>query len=168
MANEKIMTGISGLGTVMSGLVKARGYEQIIDKLPRDEWFRPKDLRGKISYEEYVPNRYDFNSWKEVPRHTELTHATSNKLAFVLDVLEKLGYAEHRTRIVREKVKTKVSHLPITNGQPYRIDVYDKEGNFVGRIRNPKAEFKYNALSVKEEEESARNIKIKEYRITGC
>lgn len=168
MTNEKITAEISGLGTVMSGLVRAKGYEQIISQLPRDKWFRLKDFRDKISYEEYVPNRHDFNSWKEVPRHTELTHATSSKLAFVLDVLEKLGYAEHRTRIVREKVKAKVSHLPITNGQPYRIDVYDKEGNFVGRIRNPKAEFKYYALSVTEDEESARNIEIKEYRITGC
>lgn len=167
MTNEKITAGISALGTVMNGLVRAKGYEQIINQLPRDEWFRLKDLKGKISYEEYIPERHDAYT-ETVPRHIELTHATSSKLAFVLDVLEKLGYAEHRTRIVREKVKAKVSHLPITNGQPYRIDVYDKEGNFVGRIRNPKAEFKYYALSVTEDEESARNIEIKEYRITGC
>ena len=167
MTNEKITAGISALGTVMSGLVKARGYEQIIDKLPRDEWFRLKDLKGKISYEEYIPERHDAYTEK-VPRHTELTHATSSKLAFVLDMLEQLGYAEHRTRIVRERVKVKTTHLPVTNGQPYRIDVYDKEGNFVGRIRNPKAKFDFWALSVTEEEESARNIEIKEYRITGC
>lgn len=170
MTNEKITTKISGLGTVMSGLVKAKGYEQIINQLPRDEWFQLKDFRDKISYEEYVPEKYDVNhGFKAIPRHTTLTTTSCSKLAFVLDMLEQLGYAEHRTRIVREKVKVKTTHRPIINGQPYRIDVYDKEGNFVGRIRNPKAEFTTDFwTTVKEDEESARNIEIKEYRITGC
>lgn len=169
MTNEKITAEISGLGTVMSGLVRAKGYEQIISQLPRDEWFKLKDFRDKISYEEYVPERYTNRGLDVVPRHTTLTTTSVSKLAFVLDMLEQLGYAEHRTRIVREKVKTKASHLPITNGQPYRIDVYDKEGNFVGRIRNPKAEFNTTTWKVvEEEEESARTVEIKEYRITGC
>lgn len=169
MTNEKITTKISGLGTVMSGLVKARGYEQIINQLPRDEWFRLKDFRDKILYIEYVPERHDINNgFKVIPRHTTMATASLHKLAFTLDILMQLGYVEHRTRKVTEKVKVKVTHPPITNDQPYRIDVYDREGNFVGRIRNPKAEFNTDTWNVREEEVSVRTVEIDEYRITGC
>ena len=168
MTNEKITAEISGLGVVMNGLVKAKGYEQIIKQLPRNEWFKLKDFRDKITYEEYVPEGVDIHGLA-IPRHTRLTTTSISKLAFVLDMLEQLGYAEHRTRIVREKVKVRASHRPITNDQPYRIDVYDKEGNFVGRIRNPKAEFNASFYTVvTEDEESVRTTEIKEYRITGC